>query len=81
MRTAWKSLQRAAYHRGDRIAAIGPDIEASNAKVVDAADMIVLPGLINGHLHTWQTGLRGLAVPFRRRDTSWRGMGTSLPAP
>jgi 5-methylthioadenosine/S-adenosylhomocysteine deaminase len=46
---------------GDRIAAIGPEIEASNAKVVDAADMIVLPGLINGHLHTWQTGLRGLA--------------------
>jgi 5-methylthioadenosine/S-adenosylhomocysteine deaminase len=29
---------------GDRIAAIGPEIEASNAKVVDAADMIVLPG-------------------------------------
>ena len=46
---------------GDRIAAIAPSIDAPDARVIDAADMIVLPGLINGHLHTWQTGLRGLA--------------------
>ena len=25
-----------------------------------ASTMIVLPGLINSHIHTWQTGLRGL---------------------
>jgi cytosine/adenosine deaminase-related metal-dependent hydrolase len=46
---------------GDSIAAVAPEIDASTAKAINAADMIVLPGLINGHLHTWQTGLRGLA--------------------
>src|SRR5262244_2442172 len=46
---------------GDRIAAVAPEIDAPTASAINAADMIVLPGLINGHLHTWQTGLRGLA--------------------
>jgi 5-methylthioadenosine/S-adenosylhomocysteine deaminase len=31
------------------------------AEIVDASDMIVMPGLINAHLHTWQSGLRGIA--------------------
>jgi cytosine/adenosine deaminase-related metal-dependent hydrolase len=38
---------------GDSIAAVAPEIDASTAKAINAADMIVLPGLINGHLHTW----------------------------
>src|SRR5688572_22018727 len=45
----------------DRIAAVGPGIAADDAEVIDASHMLLLPGLINGHLHTWQTGLRGLA--------------------
>jgi 5-methylthioadenosine/S-adenosylhomocysteine deaminase len=45
----------------DRIVTIAPGIEAPDAEVIDASQMIVLPGFINGHLHTWQTGLRGLA--------------------
>ena len=50
-----------------RIAAIAPGIEAEGAEVIDAGGMIVMPGLINSHIHTWQTGLRGLA-------TDWTGM-------
>jgi len=46
---------------GDRIVAIARGIEAPDAEIIDASQMIVLPGFINGHLHTWQTGLRGLA--------------------
>jgi len=46
---------------GDRIAAIAHRIETSDAEVIDASRMIALPGFINGHLHTWQTGLRGVA--------------------
>jgi cytosine/adenosine deaminase-related metal-dependent hydrolase len=49
---------------GDRIAAVGKNIDAADAEVIDASQMIVLPGLINGHLHTWQTGLRGLAADW-----------------
>jgi 5-methylthioadenosine/S-adenosylhomocysteine deaminase len=49
---------------GDRIAAVAKNIEVEGADVLDASQMIVLPGLINGHLHTWQTGLRGLAADW-----------------
>jgi cytosine/adenosine deaminase-related metal-dependent hydrolase len=44
-----------------RIAAVGAEIEASDARVIDARNMIVLPGLVNAHIHTWQTCLRGVA--------------------
>ena len=44
-----------------RIAAIAPSIEAEDADVIDAAGRIVMPGFVNAHIHTWQTGLRGIA--------------------
>jgi 5-methylthioadenosine/S-adenosylhomocysteine deaminase len=45
-----------------RIAAIAPKVEAPDgAETIDAAGMIVMPGLINGHAHTWQAALRGIA--------------------
>jgi 5-methylthioadenosine/S-adenosylhomocysteine deaminase len=47
---------------GDRIAAVGPSLSAGeDTEIVDATGMIVMPGLVNAHIHTWQTGLRGLA--------------------
>lgn len=46
---------------GDRIAAIAPSIDAA-AETVDCAGHFVLPGLINAHMHSWQTGLRGIAA-------------------
>ncbi|WJN58885.1 hypothetical protein OH686_09080 [Pseudomonas sp. SO81] len=45
-----------------RIAAIGADLEDQGAEVVDASGKIVMPGMINAHMHTWQTGLRGVAA-------------------
>jgi len=48
---------------GDQIAAIGPagSIAATDAEQVDGRGCIVIPGLVNAHMHTWQTALRGIA--------------------
>ena len=47
---------------GDTLAEIAPVIRADNAQVIDATGFIIIPGLINAHMHTWQTALRGLAA-------------------
>lgn len=47
---------------GDTLTEIAPRIQADDAQVVDASGHIVIPGLINAHMHTWQTALRGLAA-------------------
>src|SRR6201982_3236733 len=45
-----------------RIAAVAPRLDApEGAAPIDAAGLIVMPGLVNGHLHTWQSALRGIA--------------------
>ena len=40
------------------IAAVGHTIAADDAQVVDATGMIVMPGFVDGHKHTWQTLFR-----------------------
>jgi cytosine/adenosine deaminase-related metal-dependent hydrolase len=49
---------------GDRIAEIAPRIYADDAELVDGQGCIVIPGLVNAHMHTWQTALRGLAADW-----------------
>jgi 5-methylthioadenosine/S-adenosylhomocysteine deaminase len=46
---------------GERIAAVAPEI-ATDAPALDCAGHFVLPGLINAHMHTWQTALRSVAA-------------------
>lgn len=46
---------------GDRIAAVGSTVDAAVDEIVDARGMLVLPGLVDSHIHLWQTPLRGLA--------------------
>jgi len=48
----------------DRIAAIAPHIDAGEAEVIDATRMIVMPGFVNAHIHTWQAALRGVAADW-----------------
>ena len=43
---------------GDAIAAIGPDLTADGAVVVDASGTILAPGLVDTHRHAWEAQLR-----------------------
>lgn len=40
------------------IAAIGSQLDAGDAEVIDAADMIAIPGMVDTHRHSWEGQLR-----------------------
>jgi cytosine/adenosine deaminase-related metal-dependent hydrolase len=43
-----------------KIVEIGRGLSVSDAEEVDAAGMIVMPGFVDTHRHTWQTPVRGV---------------------
>lgn len=43
---------------GERIAAVAPRLDVDDAQCLDASEMIVLPGFVDTHRHTWQTCVR-----------------------
>ncbi len=45
----------------DHILEVGRNLSAQADTVIDASSKILLPGLINAHIHSWQTGLRAIA--------------------
>jgi len=49
---------------GDRIAAVGPRVDAGDAEVVDVTGDIVIPGFIDTHRHTWETSIRTCAPDY-----------------
>jgi len=50
---------------GDRITGLGPQLSPDGApegvEVIDGRCFMVIPGLVNAHMHTWQTALRSIA--------------------
>ncbi len=47
--------------RGGRIAAIGPALPAEGATVIESEGSILIPGLVNSHIHLGQAIIRGLS--------------------
>ncbi|MEJ0097321.1 MAG: amidohydrolase family protein [Bauldia sp.] len=45
---------------GKKIVAVGPNLNASSAVVVDVADKIVMPGFVDTHHHQYETILRSI---------------------
>ena len=60
--------------RGGEIVAVGKNLKAPGAEVIDGRGMIALPGLVDTHWHMWNTLLRSFAGDvkgegyFERRD-------------
>ena len=44
---------------GSKIAAVRPNIQSA-AKIIDASNMIVMPGFVDTHRHAWEAPLRNI---------------------
>lgn len=54
-------LPRADIHvRDGRIAAIGANLPVNGIDVIDAGEMIAMPGFVETHWHLWNTTLKGM---------------------
>ena len=48
----------------DRIEAVGQNLDAAGADVIDASGDIVIPGFVDTHRHTWETSIRTSAPDY-----------------
>jgi 5-methylthioadenosine/S-adenosylhomocysteine deaminase len=55
---------------GTKILAVGSNLNGSGAEVIDASNMIVMPGFIDTHRHIWEGLIRnvGADIPLEGRD-------------
>jgi len=55
---------------GRKIAAVGPNLAGNGAEVIDASNMIVMPGFVDTHRHIWEGLLRnvGADTPLEGRE-------------
>jgi 5-methylthioadenosine/S-adenosylhomocysteine deaminase len=54
--------------QGDRIIAVGSDLQADEARTIDASGAVVLPGFVNAHQHAWLGLVRGLMPNVDKLD-------------
>ena len=47
-----------------KIGAIGKNLAATDAEIIDASDAIVIPGFIDTHRHTWESQLRQVSADW-----------------
>jgi len=45
---------------GEKIVDVGRNLGAADAVIVDGRDRVVIPGMVNAHIHTWEFALRGI---------------------
>ena len=67
---------------GSKIAQVGPNVNASDAEVIDASNMVIMPGFIDSHRHIWEGILRniGADVPLEG-DASYLAFVLNVLAP
>lgn len=55
---------------GSTITAVGPNINAGDAQVIDASRMIIMPGFVDTHRHSWQGQLRNILPNGKLQERS-----------
>jgi 5-methylthioadenosine/S-adenosylhomocysteine deaminase len=65
---------------GSKIAAVGPNLAISDAEVIDASTMIVMPGFIDTHRHIWEGILRNIAADATLDEYFTDILGVLAPA-
>jgi cytosine/adenosine deaminase-related metal-dependent hydrolase len=64
---------------GAKIAAVGPDLQAADAEIIDASNMIVMPGFVDTHRHIWQGIVRNIGADHNLNDYFVNVMGRLSP--
>lgn len=72
-------LQADLLITGDTIAAIGKNMQVDDAEVIDASNMIVMPGFIDTHRHIWESVLRGAGIDYSLMEYMQNILGTLAP--
>lgn len=54
--------------KDDKIVAVGVDLEAGDAEVIDMSGHIIAPGMVDTHRHTWQTIARAICADWSLAD-------------
>lgn len=49
---------------GQKIVEVSPTIVAPDCEVIDASNMIVMPGLVDSHRHTWESVVRNVGADW-----------------
>lgn len=62
-----------------KIAAVGHDLNVADAEIIDASNMIVMPGFIDTHRHIWQGILRNIGAGHTLNDYFVNVMGKLSP--
>jgi 5-methylthioadenosine/S-adenosylhomocysteine deaminase len=52
----------------DRVSEVARCLDVDADRTIDGTGTIVLPGLINAHIHTWETALRGIGGDWAGSD-------------
>jgi cytosine/adenosine deaminase-related metal-dependent hydrolase len=55
-------MQADVLVEGTKIAEVGPNLEAADAEIIDASNMIVMPGFVDTHRHIWQGIVRNMGT-------------------
>lgn len=67
---------------GARIVEIGPDLHSPDCEAIDAAGMIVMPGLVDTHRHVWESLVRSIgtdwSLPTYLQNIYYSGYGSRL---